>query len=86
MLSDREKEILSRATFSNRQIACLMNLSTKTIERYFADMFAKTHTARRTELLLKAIEAGEIKRVDMGFWDKDGNYTPDWQIVDMRKE
>ena len=86
MLSSREKEILSLACLSNKQIGLKLNLSAKTVERYFADMFAKTHTSRRTELLFKAIEAGELHRIDMGFFDKDGVYIPDIQIVDLRKE
>lgn len=86
MLSQREREILSLACLSNKQIAKRLNLDTKTIERHFANMFAKTHTARRTELLLKAIKAGDLNKIDMGFWDSEGNYTPDWQIVDLRKE
>lgn len=86
MLSEREKEILSLACLSNKQIAKRLNISYKTVERYFADMFAKTHTARRTELLMKAIEAGELQKIDLGFWDVNDNYIPDWQIVDLRKE
>lgn len=65
MLSQREKEILKLACMSNSQIGQQLNLSAKTIERYFADMFAKTHTARRTELLMKAIKTGEIKLNDV---------------------
>ena len=86
MLSDREREILSLACLSNKQIAKKLNVSYKTVERYFADMFAKTDTARRTELLMKAIEAGEITRIDLGFWTPLGDYIPDWRIVDLRKE
>ena len=86
MLSSREKEILSLACLSNKQIGLKLNLSAKTVERYFADMFAKTHTSRRTELLFKAIEAGELHRIDMGFWDSENNYVSDIQIVDLRKE
>ena len=86
MLSEREREILSLACLSNKQIARRLNLSYKTVERCFADMFAKTHTARRTELLFKAIEAGELKKVDLGFWTPLGDYIPDIQIVDLRKE
>lgn len=86
MLSEREKEILSLACLSNKQIAKRLNISYKTVERYFADMFAKTHTARRTELLMKAIEAGELQKIDLGFWDVNDNYISDWQIVDLRKE
>lgn len=86
MLSEREREILSLACLSNKQIARRLNIDTKTVERNFANMFAKTHTARRTELLLKMIEAGELNKVDIGFWTSLGDYIPDWQIVDLRKE
>lgn len=86
MLSQREREILSMACLSNKQIARRLNISYKTVERYFADMFAKTKTARRTELLLKAVEAGELHKIDMGYWNILGEYIPDWQYIDLRKE
>lgn len=41
---------------------------------------------RQSNRNIRRIEDTEIKLADMGFWDKDGNYTPDWQIVDLRKE
>lgn len=85
MLSDREREILSLACLSNKQIGLKLNLSPKTVERYFADMFAKTHTSRRTELLLRAIEGGELKAVDLGFWNDQGEYIPDIQQIDLRR-
>lgn len=86
MLSEREREILSLACLSNKQIAKKLNISYKTVERYFADMFAKTKTARRTELLLKAIKHGELHIVDLGYYNILGQYVEDLQIVDLRKE
>lgn len=85
MLSNREKQILSLACLSNKQIGEVLNISSKTVERYFADMFLKTHTSRRTELLLRAIEGGELKTVDLGFWNEKNEYIPDIQLIDLRK-
>lgn len=85
MLSKREKQILSLVCLSNKQIGEVLNISSKTVERYFADMFAKTHTSRRTELLLRAIEGGELKAVDLGFWNDKNEYIPDIQLIDLRK-
>ena len=86
MLSDREKEILSLACLSNRQIAKRLNISWTTVQRCFATMFEKYGVRNRTKLLMKAIEAGELQKIDMGFWNPYNQYIPDIQIVDLRKE
>ena len=28
----------------------------------------------------------DFRTVDLGFWNKSGEYEPDYQIVDMRRE
>lgn len=86
MLSDREREILSLACLSNKQIAKKLNISYKTVERYFANMLAKYNVKNRTMLLLKAIKDGELQVIDMGFFNMLGQYQEDLQIVDLRKE
>lgn len=86
MLSEREREILSLACLSNRQIAKRLNLSWKTVQRAFSTMFEKYGVKNRTMLLLKAVKAGELHKIDMGYWNLLGEYIPDWQYIDMRKE
>lgn len=86
MLSEREREILSLACLSNRQIAKRLNLSWKTVQRAFSTMFEKYGVKNRTMLLLKAIKDGELQVIDMGFYNIMGQYQQDLQIVDLRKE
>lgn len=86
MLSEREKEVLALAGLSNKEIARLLHITKGTVQRCFSDMLAKYKVKNRTMLLLKAIEAGELHRIDMGFWDDNGEYIPDIQIVNLRKE
>lgn len=89
-LSEREKEILSLACLSNRQIAKKLNLSLLTIQRYFVNMYEKygmnTKSRNKTKLLFEAIKAGELNVIDCGFWNSFGQYVEDLQIVDLRKE
>lgn len=86
MLSEREKEILSLACLSNREIARKLNITTGTVQRYFSDMFSKYKVKNRTMLLLKAIKEKELHIVDCGFFNYLGQYQEDLQIVDLRKE
>lgn len=86
MLSEREREILSLACLSNKQIAKKLNISYKTVERYFADMLAKYNVKNRTMLLLKAIKDGELHIIDMGYYNLLGQYQEDLQIVDLKSE
>lgn len=65
MLSDREREILSLACLSNRQIAKKLNISWTTVQRSFSTMFEKYGEKNRIMLLLKAIKDGEF--ADSGF-------------------
>lgn len=85
MLTKREKEILKYASFGNKEIAKILCISWKTVQRCFANMYERTETKTRTELLLKAIKEGELKQVDMGFWDENDEYQQDIQTIDMRK-
>lgn len=85
-LSAREREILSLACLSNKQIAKRLNLSWRTVQRAFSTMFEKYEVNNRTKLLLKAIQAGELQIVDLGFFNMLGQYQEDLQIIDMRKE
>lgn len=86
MLSNREREILSLACLSNKQIARKLGLDWKTVQKYFAAMREKYKVKNRTKLLFEAIKAGEIKVIDCGFWNPYGQYIEDKQVVDLRKE
>lgn len=85
MLTEREREILTLACLTNKQIAKKLNISWKTVQRSFADMKAKYRVRTRTKLLLEAIKAGEVTTVDCGFWNPYGQYIEDIQIVDLKK-
>ena len=86
MLSEREREILSLACLSNKQIAKRLNLSWKTVQKQFANMKEKYGVKTRTRLLFEAIKAGELQKVDMGFFNMLGQYEQDLQIVDLKSE
>ena len=86
-LSNREKEILSYFYLSNKEIGKIIHLACGTIQGYFAAMTAKnTRSKNRAQLFLNAIKDGDIRKVDLGFWDEKGKYHPDWYTVDLRKE
>ena len=86
MLSDREREILSLACLSNRQIAKRLNMSWKTVQRCFSTMFEKYGVKNRTKLLIEAIKSGELQVIDCGFWNPYGQYIEDLQIVNLKSE
>lgn len=60
MLSNREKEILSLAGLSDKQIAHKLNLSPATVKFMFAQMREKFNVQSRTKLLIEAMKTGEI--------------------------
>lgn len=53
ILSEREREIINLAYLSNEEIGERLNISRWTVQRHFADLFAKTGTNNRTELYKK---------------------------------
>lgn len=86
-LSEREKEILKYFYLSNREIGKILGLARGTVQGYFAQMTAKNSGAKnRIQLFFKALKDGEIRKVDLGFWDENGKYISDVYIVDLRKE
>ncbi len=46
----------------------------------------KPQTQHAISTLEKEIKSLKGKKVDLGFWDKNGNYKPDIQEVDFEKE
>lgn len=66
-ITEREKEILKLAIFSNKVIAEKLHLSIYTVKTYFNHMFNNFDCANRTELLFKAIKQGVIKNDEVVF-------------------
>lgn len=62
-LSNREQEVLSHIAqdFTNREIANLLGISVKTVERHRENIMAKLNLHTRTELVKYAIRKGLIK-------------------------
>lgn len=86
MLSKREKEILSKVLFSYKEIGKTFYIARSTINTHFNNIREKLKEKTNYRAFFKAIKDGEIKRIDLGFWDDKGQYHPDWYIVDLRKE
>ena len=86
MLTDREREILALVCLNNKQIARHLNIAESTVKWYFSDMITKYKVKNRTMLLFKAIKEGELSIVDMGFFNPEGSYIEDWQVVDLKAE
>lgn len=86
MLSEREREILSRVFQSNKDIGKSLYIAVCTVKTHFARMTARFKATSRFDLFAKALKSGDIKRIDLGFWDENGKYHEDWYTVDLRKE
>lgn len=59
-LTSREREILELIAQgkTNAEIACLLNLSPKTVSNNISSVLKKLHATDRAKLMLKALEAG----------------------------
>ena len=66
-LSIREIEVYRLLTqgLTNKQIAEKLNLSTVTIKRYLAEIFAKLEVSSRTEAVIKGFQMGLVKIDDI---------------------
>lgn len=71
MLTEREREIVNLAHLSNEEIATRLGISRWTVQRHFADMYAKTGVNNRTELYKKfcneALTDAEIIEIIRGY-------------------
>lgn len=85
-LSERERDVLSRVFQSNQNIGKSLYLAVCTVKTYFNRMTHKFKAQSRFDLFAKALKSGEIRRVDLGFWDENGEYHEDWYTIDLRKE
>lgn len=86
MLSDTERKVLSMAALSDKDIAKRMHYAEKSIRCILTKINKKLGTKNRTMAIFKAILSGELKVVDIGFFDANGNYKPDYQLVNLRRE
>ncbi len=61
MLSDREKEVLALVNkgLGNKQIAAELSISENTVKRHMSNIFKRTETQSRHELLYKISNAGQ---------------------------
>lgn len=84
-LSNREKEILSLSRLDSKDIANRLNLSWTTVQSYFANLKIKYGANTRVELVLKVLKSGDFQISDMGFWDDNGIYQEDLQIIEVIK-
>lgn len=87
-LNDSEKRVLQLIHLPNKLIADKMCLSVSTVKTYICNLLNMYKQKTRTGLLLKAIKLGyvDIHKVDIGFWDENGNYIENIELVDFSKE
>lgn len=87
-LTARELEVLKLASQPNKAIAKRLVISVATVKTHFQNIFEKLETRDRIKALLRALKLKlfPIEEVDIGFWDENGNYQENIELVDFRKE
>lgn len=87
-LTARELEVLKLASQPNKVIAKRLVISVATVKTHFQNIFEKLETRDRIKALLRALKLKlfPIEEVDIGFWDENGNYQENIELVDFRKE
>ena len=87
-LTARELEVLKLASQPNKAIAKRLVISVSTVKTHFQNIFEKLETRDRIKALLRALKLKlfPIEEVDIGFWDENGNYQDNIELVDFRKE
>lgn len=87
-LNASEKRVLQLIHLPNKLIAQKMCISVSTVKTYICNLLNMYKQKTRTGLLLKAIKLGyvDIHKVDIGFWDENGEYIENMQEVDFGKE
>ena len=87
-LTNRELEVLKLASQPNKAIAKRLVISVSTVKTHFQNIFEKLETRDRIKALLRALKLKlfPIEEVDIGFWDENGNYQENIELVDFRKE
>ena len=87
-LTNRELEVLKLASQPNKAIAKRLVISVATVKTHFQNIFEKLETRDRIKALLRALKLKlfPIEEVDIGFWDENGEYQENIELVDFRKE
>ncbi len=87
-LTNRELEVLKLSPQTNKVIAKRLVISVATVKTHFQNIFEKLETRDRILSLLRALKLKlfPIEEVDIGFWDENGEYQEDIELVDFRKE
>ena len=87
-LTNRELEVLKLSPQPNKVIAKRLVISVATVKTHFQNIFEKLETRDRIKALLRALKLKlfPIEEVDIGFWDENGNYQENIELVDFRKE
>lgn len=87
-LTNRELEILKLSPQTNKVIAKRLVISVATVKTHFQNIFEKLETRDRIIALLRALKLKlfPIEEVDIGFWDENGNYQENIELVDFSKE
>lgn len=87
-ITKREKDVLIRCWKSDANIARDLVLGISTIKTHLWHLFNKFKSRNRAELLFKALKSKTItlEEVDCGFWNENGEYIEDFQLVDFSKE
>ena len=87
-LTNRELEVLKLSPQPNKVIAKRLVISVSTVKTHFQNIFEKLETRDRRIALLRALKLKlfPIEEVDIGFWDENGNYQENIELVDFRKE
>lgn len=62
-VSEREVEVLKKAAsgLTNKAIATVLEISSRTVQNHFANIFTKLNAESRTEAVMKAIQLGLIE-------------------------
>ena len=86
-LTKQEKELMKYVGYSNKEIADRFCLSIGTVKRHFANMRKKFKVNSKEQFLIIALRGGylNIDEVDCGFWNPNGEYKEDKQIVEWQK-
>lgn len=86
-LTKREKEILKLSGYTREQIADKLCISKATVMSHLDNIREKLNVKSKEQSLIVALKHHliDVQEVDCGFWNSDGVYIEDPQIVEWRK-
>ena len=88
LLTKAEHKVLQLIGFSREEIAKHLGVELSTVQSHLANIRTKLGAKSMAQIAVIALTQGllDIKECDLGFWDKDGNYIEDKQVIDLRRE